>query len=305
MKTTQLAREASTSSGGSSRGRLLAGIPMAERRVDAAGIATSVLEGGEGPPLVLLHGPGGSAVKWFRVLPDLLETHRVVAPDLPGHGGTNGADSDLGEELVLAWLGALIEQTCASPPVLVGHVVGGAIAARFAVRHGDRLNGLVLVDSLGLAPFRPTPRFLLGLVGFQIRPTPRSHERLMRQCSADLDAVRSDMGDLWEPFAADFVEYALRPEAKAVGRLLRTVGLPRIPGEELASIRVPTALIWGRQDRANRLEIAERASERYGWPLHVLERCADEPSLDQPKEFVKTLHSVVQSESFTPSKEIA
>lgn len=70
------------------RARLLAGVPVTERRVEAAGITTTVLEGGDGPPLVLLHGPGESAVNWRWVLPDLVRTHRVVAPDLPAHGSS-------------------------------------------------------------------------------------------------------------------------------------------------------------------------------------------------------------------------
>jgi len=69
------------------RGRLLAEIPAVERRVTAAGIATAVLEGGEGPPLVLLHGPAANAAHWMRVIGDLVQTHRVIAPDLPGQIG--------------------------------------------------------------------------------------------------------------------------------------------------------------------------------------------------------------------------
>ena len=57
-----------------------------------AGIETSVLEGGEGSPIVLLHGPGEFAGKWLRVLPDLVETHRVIAPDLPAHGDSGLAE---------------------------------------------------------------------------------------------------------------------------------------------------------------------------------------------------------------------
>jgi pimeloyl-ACP methyl ester carboxylesterase len=47
-----------------------------------------VLKGGDGPPVVLLHGPGEFTAKWMPVIPDLLATHRVVAPDAPheGHG---------------------------------------------------------------------------------------------------------------------------------------------------------------------------------------------------------------------------
>ena len=52
----------------------------------------------------------------------------------------------------------LIEPTCPTPPVLVGHALGGAIAARFAAAHGDRIGRLVLVDALGLGPVRPGAR---------------------------------------------------------------------------------------------------------------------------------------------------
>jgi pimeloyl-ACP methyl ester carboxylesterase len=85
---------------------------------------------------------------------------------------------------------------------------------------------------------------------------------------------------------------ALSPAAKAVGRLFRTLGLGRIPPEALARIVVPTTLIWGRHDRANRLRIAEAASARYGWPLHVIEGCADDPPRDQPAAFLAALRSV-------------
>ena len=55
------------------RERLLAGIPVTERRLQLAGVSTAVLEGGDGPPIVLLHGPGEFAAKWMRVIPDLVD----------------------------------------------------------------------------------------------------------------------------------------------------------------------------------------------------------------------------------------
>jgi pimeloyl-ACP methyl ester carboxylesterase len=177
--------------------------------------------------------------------------------------------------------------------VLVGHVLGGAIAARFAIRHGRALGRLVLVDSLGLAAFRPAPRFALTMLGFLARPTERSYERFMRQCSFDLDRLREQMGTRWEPYAAYNLWLARAPMAKAAGRLMRLLGLPRIPSEELARISVPTALIWGRHDRATRLRVAERVSARHGWRLHVIEDCADDPPRDQPAPFLKALRAEI------------
>ena len=56
--------------------------------VTLAGVSTAVLEGGDGPPMLLLHGPGEFAAGWLPVFPDLVPTHRVIAPDLPGHGAS-------------------------------------------------------------------------------------------------------------------------------------------------------------------------------------------------------------------------
>src|SRR6186997_3326825 len=70
------------------RAALLADLPVGERRITVAGVSTAVLEGGDGPPLVLLHGPAAYAAQWRCVIPALAGTHRVIAPDLPGHGAS-------------------------------------------------------------------------------------------------------------------------------------------------------------------------------------------------------------------------
>jgi len=277
------------------RARLLAGLPVAERRLQLAGVSTAVLEGGAGPPIVLLHGPGDFAGMWMRVIPELATTHRVIAPDLPGHG-TSVAGRRLDADGIRAWLSGLIERTCSAPPVLVGHVLGGAIAARFAVNHSQRLSRLVLVDSLGLARFRPAPTFALAMIVFLMRPTERAYTRFMRQCSFDFDGLREELGTHWEPFVAYRLERARGPASKVAGPLLREVGLPQIQPDDLARIVVPTVLIWGRHDRANRLRIAEIASHRYGWPLHVIENCADDPPRDQPRAFLDALRVALGTE---------
>jgi pimeloyl-ACP methyl ester carboxylesterase len=179
------------------RERLLAATPVTERRLELAGILTAVLEGGDGPPIVLLHGPGEYAAKWLRVIPDLAKTHRVIAPDLPGQGTSEVTDGALDADRMLAWLGELIERTCPTPPVLVGQILGGAIAARFAIEHGDRLSHLVLVDSFGLALFQPTPELGLALTDFMARPTEDTHDHLWRRCAFDLDGMREWMGESW------------------------------------------------------------------------------------------------------------
>jgi pimeloyl-ACP methyl ester carboxylesterase len=274
----------------SARTRLLAGVPVTERRLDAAGISTAVLEGGAGEPIVLLHGPGEQAVKWSGILGDLASTRRVIAPDLPGHGSTEVPQGALTVERVLEWLDAVVEQTCASAPALVGQTIGGAIAARYAARRDVRIARLVLVDPLGLAPFRPAPEFAGALEEYLAQPGPGTYEALWRQCAFDLDRVRARMGDRWETLMAYALERVTAPGAlAALGALMEQFGFGAIPAGELAGIAVPTRLIWGRHDLATSLAVGESASATYSWPLRVIEEAADDPATDQPERFVEAL----------------
>jgi len=276
------------------RDRLLAGLPVTERRLQLAGVSTAVLEGGQGSPVVLLHGPGAHAGQWMRMIPDLVTSHRVVAPDLPGHGSSEVSDGPLEPGRVLAWLGELIEVTCSTPPALVGQILGGAIAARFAAERADRLGRLVLVDTLGLAPFRPTPEFGLALNDFLAQPNEETHDRHWSQCAFDLDLLRARMGEGWERLKAYNLDRARTASLHAVqGPLMEHFGMVEIPANTLARISVPTTLIWGRHDRATPLAIAEAASARYGWPLLVIEGAGAGPPLEQPDAFLKALRGAL------------
>lgn len=274
------------------RERLLAGIPVTERRLLLAGVQTAVLAGGAGPPVVLLHGPGGYGAAWMRVIPNLVRSHTVIAPDLPGQGASEVVDGPLDAGRVLTWLDELIEHTCPSPPVLVGHTLGGAIAARFAAEQGERIARLVLVDTFGLAPFEPTPAFGAALMSFLAQPTEDTHDGLWQQCAFDLDGLRAQLGGCWEPMKAYNIDRARTPSVSDAGRILmERFGMPAIPPDVLERIAVPTTLVWGRHDLATRLSIAETAATSYGWSLQVIEDCADEPAMDQPEAFLRVLCS--------------
>lgn len=272
------------------REQLLAGIPARERRLELAGITTPVLDGGTGSPMVLLHGPGEHAAKWMEVFPKLVASHRVIAPDLPGHGESVVTGGPLTSERVLQWLDELIDRTCSSPPVLVGQVVGGAIAMRHVIRQGRPVSRLVLVDTLGLAPFQPAPEFAGALHAFLAEQNDRTFTDLWRQCAFDLDALRERMGGLWPAFASYTLERARSPEVQAAQQaLLEQFGFAPISPDEVARIAVPTSLVWGRHDLATSLAVAEAASARYGWPLYVIENAGDDPGLEQPERFVEAV----------------
>jgi pimeloyl-ACP methyl ester carboxylesterase len=281
------------------RQRLLKDLPVTERRLEFAGVSTSLLEGGEGPPLVLLHGQGNFAAAWMPVIPDLVRTYHVIAPDLPGLGASEALEGPPGATTVLQWLGELIDQTCETPPAVVGISLGGQVATRFAARHSEQIVRLVIVDTPGLVGrVRPAPGALLALIRHSARPSERSALRLLRYATFDLERVRQQLGERWEPFVEYMVDRARTPSVrKANRRLMREVGLQQIPPEDLARISVPTTLIWGRHDRVAPLRSAEEASARYGWPLQVIEDAGHISLGEQPEAFLDALHAALSTSS--------
>jgi pimeloyl-ACP methyl ester carboxylesterase len=272
------------------RDRLLAGLPVNDSRLELAGISTAVLEGGAGSPVVLLHGPGEFSAVWGRAIPELATSHRVIVPDLPGHGASGLPDGRLHVERVLNWLSELIDQTCDRSPTVVGHLLGGAIALRFAANRPDRVRSLVLVDTFGLSWNLPKLRFAVPLAAYIVRPTEQSRDRFLDKCFVDFDGLREQFGDQWDAFGAQALEWAKSKTSKATLRsLMSGFGLRPIPAADLAQITAPTSLIWGRHDLQTPLRVAEAASARYGWPLHVIDGARDDPFFEQPVAALRAL----------------
>lgn len=272
--------------------RLLSASSLTERHERLAGVSTAIFEGGDGPPMILLHGQGEFWAVWLKVFDDLIRTHRVVAVDLPGHGGSLEFDGKLDTTRLNDWLDELIDATCDRPPVLVGHLLGGAVAGRYTVAHGDRVARLVLVDSLGLGWYRPTLEFAIPMVRFMANPTAESRDRLFDKCFVDFDDVGEGFGELWDDLRDYALDRARTPENEsALKTMMPRVGIPAISSSDLGSLTVPTILIHGRQDLQVPLKTAERASERYGWPLYVIEGAADDPAAEQPEAFIRALRS--------------
>jgi pimeloyl-ACP methyl ester carboxylesterase len=100
------------------------------------------------PPLVLVHGGGAHSGWWDHIGPFLSAFHRVIAPDLSGHGDS---DSRSTYQFHL-WADEVLEAANAAgaqgDSTIIGHSLGGLVAARAAQLYGERLDGIVIVDSL-------------------------------------------------------------------------------------------------------------------------------------------------------------
>lgn len=78
-------------------------------------------------------------------------------------------------------------------------------------------------------------------------------------------------------------------------RLMEEFGMVAISPRDLEGIKVPVSLVWGRHDRAIPLALAETASARYGWPLHVIDDSGADPPLEQPEALARILNPVPPS----------
>jgi pimeloyl-ACP methyl ester carboxylesterase len=130
--------------------RVEAALPPRGRFVDMPGGRLHVVERGQGPALLLVHGLAGQLCHFTYDLVDrLAEQYRVVAVDRPGSGYSlrePGASAALSAQADM--LSALIERLQLGRPLLVGHSMGGAVALVLAQRHPERVSGLALIAPL-------------------------------------------------------------------------------------------------------------------------------------------------------------
>lgn len=271
---------------------MLAGIPATTRVLEVDGLATTVVELGDGPPLVLLHGGiecGG--VMWAPVLAQLALANHVVVPDVPGLGESAPAP-DLDVDTFARWIHGVVLQTGLDRPTLVAHSLVGSLAARFAARGTDLISRLVLYGAPGVGPYRMPVHLRYVAVRSAIRPTPRNAERFERFALLDVDATRQRDPGWYDAFRAYTRARARVPHVKRTMRSLVATQTKSIGDGELDRIAVPTTLLWGRRDRMVPLSVGQAAAARHRWPLHVIDDAAHAPHIEQPEAFVRTLTAV-------------
>ncbi len=119
-------------------------MPELQPRSSLGGIA--YLEKGQGEPLLLIHGVGLNAAAWGPQIAALSDTHRVIALDMPGHGGSAAPGAELADYVAQA--AALLDQLHIAKANVVGHSMGGLVAIGLALQHPDRVLRLGVLNSV-------------------------------------------------------------------------------------------------------------------------------------------------------------
>jgi pimeloyl-ACP methyl ester carboxylesterase len=120
---------------------------MKSKTLEIGNTKMSIYDVGEGQPIVLVHGFAGSKQYWEKVITPLLETNRVIAIDLPGHGESNMGAVRYSIEDMAGLIKDLLDQLGLNKVTMFGHSLGGYITLAFAELYPQYLNGYSLVHS--------------------------------------------------------------------------------------------------------------------------------------------------------------
>ena len=198
--------------------------------------------------LLFLHGYGESLLTWRYILDRVSPRYRVLAIDLPGFGLSDKPDTTYDFPAYQRWLGDLLASRTRGPVIVVGHSMGGQLAATLALGHPDRIVAAVLIDPAG-AGISPLISDSAGLLGASTH-----------WIVSALGYVLPPHDPTWlrEPSGGGAYELSADSSAAvAARRVLEQFDYAAL-SDRFAELRQPVLLIWGRQDPTVPFSIGER-----------------------------------------------
>jgi pimeloyl-ACP methyl ester carboxylesterase len=249
---------------------------LEERFAELKGSRIRYFVGGQGPPLILVHGLGGAAANWTELAPLLVPNHRLLVPDLPGHGGSEALPAVSGLEPFADRVAALAAREGMLPAPVVGHSLGGAVVLRLALRHPDDVSAVVLAAAAGLSLGSIWGRQLQSVFS-TVRPGRLaarwrglvSRSLLLRRFVFGFVSV-ADPGSLTNEAVEGFLAaQLLHTDVDSAWQALRADD----PRQELEAVRCPVLVLWGAEDVQLPLDDAFEYARRLRAPLRVIPGC--------------------------------
>jgi len=281
---------------------------MRHRIVDIGGPVHYVDFGGDGPPMVMVHGLGGNALNWMDAAPGFTSSHRVVAIDLAGFGQTPLFDRSAAVGANAELVRRFIEKLYDEPVTLVGNSMGGHITVLVAADHPELVARAVLVDPAipGVHVRRPEPALIavmaaLSVPGLAVNVLERrtralGTEALVRQTLALVCADPSRLSDAIVDAHVRLTEergHLGAQNARAFVQATRSIGLrmadPRF-WIKARRVKAPVLVVHGELDRVIPVAAARELVRRLpGWELKVLEGVGHVPMMETPALFQRVV----------------
>jgi len=268
--------------------------PMSDRSeiamVDLDGVRIRIRQkGGGDDTVVLLHGLGGDATSWTLNQKALANAHRVIAIDLPGHGGSSRSIGDGGIPSIARLIADLPDALNVDRFDLVGLSMGGAVALELALHHGDRMRSLTCVSSAGFGEEINTD-FINGYLRAETM-------QAMRPNIAILFHDDRRVNDAMVSYA---VMARQNPDFRAgIARMTEAnfpAGRQRYTyTDRLQDLAMPIHLIWGRHDRIAPPAHAERLTSTV--PVTMIEDAGHMPNVEAAEACNDALLRILQNPS--------
>jgi pimeloyl-ACP methyl ester carboxylesterase len=225
---------------------------QAHRRfVEIDGRSANVVELGEGPPLLLVHGLSGCWQNWLENIPHFAAGRRVVAVDLPGFGASEMPREDISIAAYARFLDRLCDALGIDAAAVVGNSMGGFVAAELAIGFPQRVERLMLVSAAGITAERlPADSIMTGarVVAATADWAATRHEAFSRRPALRrlaLSLVVRHPHKLSAPLAFELMQGSGKP-----GFLPAMAAIMAHPiRERLPQIACPTSIVWGAKDR--------------------------------------------------------
>ena len=256
------------------RAKLLPGLEP--RFADFRGARLRYYAGGAGPPLILVHGLGGAAANWTLLAPALVGHHRLLVPDLPGHGGS----SPLAAAPTLnPFADAVVELAAREgmlPAAVVGHSMGGVVALRIALRRPDEIRGIVLAAPAGISSAARRAELAFAVVSAMKPARVVSPFRWLVGRSRHLRTIVFGHWEVSDPGAFSPLAVEAFLSGPAIHSDVDSAGWALLrddPRTDLDRIRCPCLLLWGARDYLVPVRDGIEYARRLHAPIRIVAGC--------------------------------